>query len=114
MKKLHGIFLAFSLSFISSQLKAEESIRDFGITIPVPAKSIGEHRYQSVLTYEDSKKLFNERFRNHPSIRLVGELSLPHVRTISYKNINQESSFSYINISLNILNGLTEIYFVKK
>lgn len=106
------LFLAILL--YTGELSADQSqYRQFSILLPKGSKKIGENRYQSGLSYDDTKREYHYRFLHMNNIKRLGqEINLPHVRAIFYQNLDPSAEFFAINIYQNAQTRLTEIFFV--
>lgn len=110
MKNLFVVVFAFS-----SVVAAENFTgRHLGVTLPNGSKKIGEDRFVSSRSYEDTVKEMTERFRRS-SIKPIGEeINLPHVRATFFADEREKPEFQTINIYLNTQSEVTNIFFVRK
>ena len=99
--------------FIGFDIFCNARIEEFSITLPAGSKKIDQHRYQSSLSYEDTKRFIDRQLLKFLCMRpIADEINLPHVRAFSYQNFDPRSDFFALNIYQNVLLGLTEIFFV--
>lgn len=116
--KHFSIFLMMIILSLCALLHAEEGRQIntiFGISLPAHVKQIGENRFQSTRSYDDTKRDIAERLSKLKFIRPLGEeINLPNVRAIFYQNMDDQAELYAINIYLNVQTGLTEIFFVKR
>lgn len=111
------IFLLVNLFIIPVFSQVIDVTKPFGVLLPADSKPVEGNgdRYLSSQPFDTTARYFYFRFNATAGInKMPGEINLPHLRFVSYKNEREDAQFSFINIYLDVATGITNISFIKK
>jgi hypothetical protein len=115
MKKKLKLLSAYFIFTITPLVVFSQPIKHLSVLLPGASRQLDNNRFQSSLSYENTKRKFYYQFLRSGHIKQWGEeINLPHVRMIAYKNYAPKAEFLFINIYLNVQTGLTNIFFLTK
>jgi hypothetical protein len=66
-----------------------------GVQMPLNAQEVGENRYRSAQTYEETLKYFNTVYRGLPRKAIVNQ---PGIRAVHFEAVDPRAGYEGINI----------------
>lgn len=76
-------------------ITAKAAVNVHGLMLPTGAQEVGENRYRSPQSYEDTLKYFNTVYKGSPRKAIVNQ---PGIRAVHYESADPRSGYEGFNV----------------
>jgi hypothetical protein len=87
--------LALLVALLLSPSVARAAVAVHGLMLPANAQEVGENRYRSSQSYEDTLKYFNTVYKGIPRKAIVNQ---PGIRAVHYESVDAKSGWEGFNV----------------